>query len=145
MSKRQWTDRVRDIEGRNPGGHSAAARVTPNPDPAWDRVVWQTEGDGDFSAHAAARPILVALKWLAGRGLLSPRGLSTLGAPDTDMGALALERSMVSPSALAFLDQSYLSWQTSHGFNLIIDESMPSESAVAELDRLWDEHSRKAG
>ena len=136
-----WKKRVREIAERNPSAlhpiiRGARAKTG---DKAWDRVEWQTVGDGNVQAEDAARPIRLVLNWLQRHRLLTPQGNAMLSA---SAESLALTSSLVVPTAAQFLDTHYEHWHGRHGINLIIDHSM-SPTAEEALESLWLKERQK--
>jgi hypothetical protein len=110
---------------------------------AWYRVSWQIDGGID-SAHAR-RPLIVVLKWLSAKSLLTQNGIGTLNFILSDMKVdESLTNSMVNENAKHFLDQCWDSWWNSFGINLCIDAAIDEVSATAELDRRWLTYSNIA-
>ena len=133
-----WKQRLRDIARNKP---DAVPEWLKQPTSrAWYRVTWQTDGGVD-SANAR-RPLIVVLKWLNTKSLLTQNGIATLKfiLSNTDVDE-SLTTSMVNQSAAQFLDQYWDSWWNSVGINLCIDLAIDEVSATAELDRRWSTYS----
>jgi hypothetical protein len=141
-----WKKRVREIAARNPDAlhpilrqGASAARG----EKVWDRVDWQTKGEGKVDAKDAARPILLVLRWLHRHQLLTDCGAAMLSAPAEEV---ALTSSLVVPLAVRFLDSHYEAWQSSEGISLIMDAS-PGSGRDAEntLEQMWFQYTRPGG
>jgi hypothetical protein len=110
---------------------------------AWYRVSWQT--DGGIDRTHARRPLIVVLKWLSAKSLLTQNGIGTLNFILSDMKVdESLTNSMVNENAKHFLDQCWDSWWNSFGINLCIDAAIDEVSATADLDRRWLTYSNIA-
>jgi hypothetical protein len=133
-----WKQRLRDIARNKP---DAVPEWLKQPTSrAWYRVTWQTDGGVDRAN--ARRPLIVVLKWLSTKSLLTQNGIGTLNfilsSKDVDE---SLTASMVNQSAAQFLDQRWDSWWNSFGINLCIDLASAEEPATAELDHQWSIYS----
>ena len=139
MSKRKWHDRAREIAARNPGALPPFMRTQVR-ELAWDRVNWQASLQPEVSVVALARPILLVLEWLDGRGLLAPAGKAALlaGRQGEALATLSLEPSMVLPRARSFLDRHYAQWHDAWCANLVMAGTAEMAGDAKQwLDGLW--------
>ncbi len=129
-----WKQRLRDLAHNQPDAVPEWLRQPTSR--AWYRVTWQT--DGGIDRANALRPLIVVLKWLSARSLLTPNGTGTLSLVlENRTVDESLTTSMVTAAAIPFLDQSWEPWWNSVGINLCIDPAFDDAVAIAELDRLW--------
>ncbi len=133
-----WKQRLRDIARNKP---DAVAEWLKHPTTrAWYRVAWQTDAGVDRAS--ARRPLIVVLKWLSTKSLLTQNGVGTLNFVLSQRNVdESLTTSMVNATAARFLDKCWDSWWNSVGINLCIDLTTDEASATAELDRRWAIHS----
>ncbi len=129
-----WKQRLRDLARNQPDAVPEWLRQPTSR--AWYRVTWQT--DGGIDRANALRPLIVVLKWLSARSLLTPNGAGTLSLVlENRTVDESLTTSMVTAAAIPFLDQSWEPWWDAVGINLCIDLAFDDAVAIAELDRLW--------
>lgn len=133
-----WKQRLRDIAQNKPDALPTWLNQRSNR--AWYRVIWQTEAGVDRAN--ARRPLILVLKWLNEKSLLTQNGIGTLNfiLANKDVDE-SLTTSMVNQTATKFLNQYWDSWWNSVGINLCIDLAVDEASAGAELDHQWSTYS----
>lgn len=131
-----WKKRLAEVRDRNPDALPGWLRGE-RAGPAWYRAEWQF-GAGVVAADSA-RPAVVVLGWLAGRGLLKPAGTTALAAAQSgEFETAALTPAMVAPVAALFLDAAWETWWRMYGINLAIGPKAEA-GARAALDAAWQQ------